>query len=76
MCEKLGILRLVICYLTCFCLLVLSFFSVLSDKSVDISQNEEISYFWSDSVFTSSKENITQTEQKPQETAKEQNINT
>ncbi len=74
MCEKLGILRLLICYLSCFCLLVFSFFSFLSDGSVNISQNDKVAYFLADSVFTSSKENITQPPQKPQETAKEENI--
>ncbi len=76
MCEKLGILRLLICYLTCFGLLTLSFFSVLTEKSVSIIKSKETSYFWSDSVFTSSKENTSETEQKPQETAKEETIST
>lgn len=76
MCEKLGILRLLICYLTCFGLLTFSFFSVLTEKSVSIIKSKETSYFWSDSVFTSSKENTSETEQKPQETAKEETIST
>lgn len=76
MCEKLGILRLLICYLTCLGLLSLSFFSVLSDRSVEIVENKEASYFWSDSLFGSVKENITVNEQKPQETAKEEIIST
>ena len=72
MCEKLGILRLLICYFICFCLLVFSFFNVLSDNGVEIIQEQKTEYFSADSVFDSSQDNVTEPQEKPQETAKEE----
>lgn len=72
MCEKLGILRLLICYAVCFCLLTLSFFSVLSEDNVNLIKAAETSSISSESDFSASQESKTETEEKPQESAKEQ----
>ena len=76
MCEKLGILRLVICYFVCGSLFVLAFFVNLNQNKASIVKAEENAYFSSDSLFSSKEENITQEEEKPKETLKEETLST
>ena len=72
MCERLGILRLVICYFLCVAIIFFALFNILNKESFVVAEKEEIPYFLADSVFATSQDNLTENNEKPQETPKEQ----
>ncbi len=72
MCERLGILRLLVCYFICAILIIFSFLNVLNTGVVEISESQNTPYFSQDSVFVFSEDNSVQESEKPQETSKEE----
>lgn len=74
MCEKLGIIRLVICYFICTAIIAISFLGVITKNNPNIEIYQESAYFSADSLFEASQENVRPETQKPKETAKEENL--
>ncbi len=76
MCEKLGILRIVICYLICFVVFVTSFFGSLNKNVIKPVTLQENVYFAADSLFENQKESVTVTEEKPEKEPQTEEIKT
>lgn len=74
MCEKLGILRIVVCYLICGTVFVGAFFENLNKNTVKPLNVQGTAYFASDSLFEETSTNLISEEEKPKETAKKEEI--
>lgn len=73
--EKNGIIRLLTCYIICASIIILEFLTFLG-KNNETKENQFIAYFSADSVLSDSQEKMSSETEKPQETAKEENLST